>query len=204
MLLQSRNSSLRRYYSALELVDEHIQNVLCLFLLACKSKSGRSIDHRSSPSYYASPHKTVRNPNQTHTTDHQHYSRKVKKKRIMAFVSSSWSSSSNGRSSSYSSSMNIKKGKHRGRPSSSSRGASLFTEVLYDLLEDAGESGCKGVVSWSNDGLAFKVHNREMFMEHILPNYFLTKKYKSFARQLQLWGFAFCKKSSNPKYGACK
>lgn len=98
--------------------------------------------------------------------------------------------------------MNIKKGKHRGHPSSSSRGASLFTEVLYDLLEDTGESGCKGVVSWSNDGLAFKVHNREMFMEHILPNYFLTKKYKSFARQLQLWGFAFCKKSSNPKYGA--
>jgi hypothetical protein len=121
----------------------------------------------------------------------------------MTFVSSSWSLSSEESSLNSSNAINIQRSKHRGLHYSSAHG--LFPEVLFDLLEDMTESGYKGVVSWSDDGLAFKVHQREIFMEHILPNYFgLTKKYNSFARQLQLWGFAFYKTSSSPNYGTCK
>jgi hypothetical protein len=96
------------------------------------------------------------------------------------------------------------------RPSSSSKKqhfalpSSGFPQLLFALLEDAENDGNAHIVSWSADGLAFKVHQRDVFMKHILPNYFGLTKYNSFTRQLQLWGFAFCKGASNPKFGACK
>jgi hypothetical protein len=79
-----------------------------------------------------------------------------------------------------------------------------FPQLLLALLKDAESDGNDHIVSWTIDGLAFKVHQRDVFMKQILPNYFGLTKYNSFARQLQLWGFAFCKGASNPKFGACK
>jgi hypothetical protein len=81
---------------------------------------------------------------------------------------------------------------------------SEFPQLLLALLEDAENDGNTHIVSWSTDGLAFKVHQRDVFMKQILPNYFGLTKYNSFTRQLQLWGFAFCRGVSNPKFGACK
>ena len=80
-----------------------------------------------------------------------------------------------------------------------------FPRLLLDILEDAENNGNEHIVSWTPDGAAFKVHKRDLFMKQILPNYFGLTKYNSFARQLQLWGFAFCKGDcANPKFGACK
>lgn len=64
-----------------------------------------------------------------------------------------------------------------------------FTSKLYALLEDAETVGFEDVVSWCLDGKAFKVHNRKKFSEVISANYFQQTRYKSFLRQLNLYGF---------------
>jgi hypothetical protein len=47
----------------------------------------------------------------------------------------------------------------------------------------------ENVVSWVSHGKAFKVHNVPVFVSEILPLFFNQTKYKSFQRQLNLWGF---------------
>jgi hypothetical protein len=55
--------------------------------------------------------------------------------------------------------------------------ARSFPKLLLDLLEDAENDGNEHIVSWTPDGLAFKVHERDVFMKQILPNYFGLTKY---------------------------
>jgi hypothetical protein len=45
------------------------------------------------------------------------------------------------------------------------------------------------VVSWLSHGKAFLVHNPEEFVATVMPLYFRQTHYKSFQRQLNLWGF---------------
>lgn len=63
-----------------------------------------------------------------------------------------------------------------------------FPTVMYDILEEAESNGHAHVISWCNDGLSFKIHNPDQ-MVPILQNYFSQTKYKSFIRQLQVYGF---------------
>ena len=43
-------------------------------------------------------------------------------------------------------------------------------------------------MSWVSDGKAFKVHQPDQFVKKIVPLYFKQKAYKSFQRQLHLYG----------------
>jgi len=47
----------------------------------------------------------------------------------------------------------------------------------------------ESIVSWLSHGNSFKVHNVPVFVSEILPLFFKQTKYKSFQRQLNLWGF---------------
>ncbi|OEU08623.1 hypothetical protein FRACYDRAFT_196221, partial [Fragilariopsis cylindrus CCMP1102] len=58
------------------------------------------------------------------------------------------------------------------------------------MLELADQEGFDNIVSWLPDGRSFKVHDPSEFVEQIMPNFFLQSKYKSFQRQLNLWGYA--------------
>jgi hypothetical protein len=78
----------------------------------------------------------------------------------------------------------------------------LFPHLLHDLLEDAEKSRETDVVSWRPSGGCFKVHKREEFMSRILPKYFRQTRYKSFVRQLNIWGFACI--GQGPDKGSCK
>jgi hypothetical protein len=67
--------------------------------------------------------------------------------------------------------------------------AKPFPWILHDMLEEA-ETGCfDAIVSWFPDGHGFKVHQIDLFAERIIPCYFNQTKYKSFQRQLNVWGF---------------
>jgi hypothetical protein len=55
-----------------------------------------------------------------------------------------------------------------------------FPFKLHTMLEDATKQGFDSDVSWVNDGMAFKIHNRENFAKQILPRYFSQTQYKSF------------------------
>lgn len=53
------------------------------------------------------------------------------------------------------------------------------------------------IVSWLPDGLHFKVHSAKAFMAVVVPRYFKQKSYKSFQRQLHIYGFTRVLKGSS-------
>ena len=82
-----------------------------------------------------------------------------------------------------------------------------FPWILHQLLEDATSNLKSGnyqdderIVCWNPSGKAFKVLKRDNFMKHVLPKYFKQTKFKSFVRQLNLWGFVY--KDDGPEKGS--
>ncbi|KAL3945642.1 MAG: hypothetical protein SGBAC_000298 [Bacillariaceae sp.] len=68
-----------------------------------------------------------------------------------------------------------------------------FPWKLYDMLEQAEEDGLQDIVAWQGDGAiygtSFKVFKPQVFVEKLMPRYFKQTKYKSFQRQLNLYGY---------------
>mmetsp|Transcript_17011 Transcript_17011/g.38841 ORF Transcript_17011/g.38841 Transcript_17011/m.38841 type:complete len:259 (-) Transcript_17011:293-1069(-) len=65
----------------------------------------------------------------------------------------------------------------------------LFPRKLHQMLRACMRDDREDIVSWLSQGNAFKVHNVPVFVSEILPLFFKQTKYKSFQRQLNLWGF---------------
>ena len=57
------------------------------------------------------------------------------------------------------------------------------------MLEAIDEAGDASIVSWLSDGQHFQVHNPQSFVQKVIPKFFKQKSYKSFQRQLHLYGF---------------
>jgi hypothetical protein len=76
-----------------------------------------------------------------------------------------------------------------------------FPTRLHAMLNDAEPKGFVQLVSWQNGGTAFKVHDPTKFTEIVLPQYFDQSKYKSFQRQLNMYGYK--RTSKGPKKGWC-
>ena len=68
-------------------------------------------------------------------------------------------------------------------------GCVLFPWKLHEMLDAAEERKFTSVVSWLPDSKSFKVHDKETFVSLIMPQFFEQTKYKSFQRQLNMWGF---------------
>jgi hypothetical protein len=64
-----------------------------------------------------------------------------------------------------------------------------FPVKVYEMLEDADSNGFAHIVSWNHQGTGFMVHKKDLFIHQIVPQYFNQTKYKSFQRQLSLYGF---------------
>jgi hypothetical protein len=65
----------------------------------------------------------------------------------------------------------------------------IFPWKLHTMLEDAQRDGFQHIVSWVEDGTAFRVHDSKQFVEKVMPNYFHQTRYESFRRQLNLYDF---------------
>lgn len=78
---------------------------------------------------------------------------------------------------------------------------SPFPWKLHDMLKDCEKQGKGHIVSWLPHGNAFKVHKVSEFVSTILPSWFKQTKYKSFQRQLNLWGYERITKNG-PEKGA--
>ncbi|KAK1732571.1 heat shock factor family protein [Skeletonema marinoi] len=64
-----------------------------------------------------------------------------------------------------------------------------FPFKLYEMLEYARASGYSSSISWLADGTGFVIHDKDAMMNDITPMFFNHTKFRSFTRQLNLWGF---------------
>ena len=64
-----------------------------------------------------------------------------------------------------------------------------FPAKLYIMLEAVDNLALSHVVSWLPNGRGFHVKDASKFMDLIAPHFFKATKYRSFQRQLNLWGF---------------
>ncbi|CAJ1940767.1 unnamed protein product [Cylindrotheca closterium] len=64
-----------------------------------------------------------------------------------------------------------------------------FTVKLHKLLEDAETQGFQDIIAWNRDGRSFTIYKPVVFAETIMRKYFRQSKYKSFQRQMNLYGF---------------
>jgi len=64
-----------------------------------------------------------------------------------------------------------------------------FPQKLYRLLDEVEHAGRGNIVSFTESGAAFRVHNPDIFSSEIAPHYFRLRRYHSFQRQLNLYGF---------------
>ena len=65
-----------------------------------------------------------------------------------------------------------------------------FPWKLHEMLDDADVEGFSDIVSWLPGSTnSFKVHQRGVFGEGIMPRYFKKIQFKSFRRQINMWGF---------------
>lgn len=95
--------------------------------------------------------------------------------------------------------------RHSGSPVEDSN--NMFTKFafpfkLHSILESAGASGKESIISWLPSGKAFKIHKPKEFADVIMPQYFNQTKYRSFQRQLYIYGFDRIKDKSSEDYGA--
>jgi hypothetical protein len=64
-----------------------------------------------------------------------------------------------------------------------------FPWKLHEMLDDTENKNMSHIVRWLPDNTSFKVYEMDAFVLYILPAYFRQTKYKSFQRQLNMWGF---------------
>lgn len=75
-----------------------------------------------------------------------------------------------------------------------------FPWKLHVVLDQAERDGLSKIISWLPEGDAFMVHDKDAFADSLMPEYFHSKKFKTFQRNLNLWGFRTLTK--NPNKGA--
>jgi hypothetical protein len=78
-----------------------------------------------------------------------------------------------------------------------------FSVKLFHILEhiDLNEPALAKIISWQPHGRCFLTHDaKKMEQENVLSRFFLQKKFTSFRRQLNLWGFKRIRKG--PDQGA--
>lgn len=64
-----------------------------------------------------------------------------------------------------------------------------FPWRLHEILEEVEKKKLEHIVSWLPDGSGFQVHCQDTFSDVIIPMFFRHSRYKSFQRQLYLYGF---------------
>lgn len=73
--------------------------------------------------------------------------------------------------------------------SSSSCDDLSFPFKLHLMLDSSTQYQYSHIVSWVNQGTAFKVFDHDAFVEKVMPMFFDQSKYESFRRQLNLYQF---------------
>ena len=65
----------------------------------------------------------------------------------------------------------------------------MLTEIEELASRDSSMAHLKQIISWQQHGFAFKIHDRQKFVNIVMPIWFCRLKYSSFVRQMNLFGF---------------
>lgn len=84
-------------------------------------------------------------------------------------------------------------------PKNPKRLRGVVLEDLRKMLEDA-EAESNIAVAWLTHGRAFKISNKNVFAESVMPRYFKAKKYTYFSDILRIWGFVRLKSQDKGAY----
>lgn len=68
----------------------------------------------------------------------------------------------------------------------SQKNVAPFVNKLYSMVNDPESDD---LICWSEDGTSFFVHKQEDFARKVLPRFFKHRKFSSFVRQLNMYGF---------------
>ncbi|CAO3636730.1 unnamed protein product [Mucor hiemalis] len=68
----------------------------------------------------------------------------------------------------------------------SQKNVAPFVNKLYSMVNDPESDDS---ICWSEDGTSFFVHRQEDFARKVLPRFFKHRKFSSFVRQLNMYGF---------------
>ena len=76
-----------------------------------------------------------------------------------------------------------------------------FPIILYEMLQDQHNRETRAeIISWLPDGKGFKIHNRIDFEQDLLWKNFKGIKFRSFQRQLNIYGFERFEEYKSPTY----
>ena len=72
-----------------------------------------------------------------------------------------------------------------------------FPLKLHDMLEYCKDNNMQHVAAWQPDGTSFAVHDPEAFTSEVIHRFFRQSHFKSFQRQLHIYGFKRVRKGVN-------
>jgi len=75
-----------------------------------------------------------------------------------------------------------------------------FPRVLYKMLQEQDDS-YTNIISWLPDGKGFMIHSKTEFEKVLLQKHFRGIKFRSFQRQLNIYGFTRLEEYELPSYG---
>ena len=64
-----------------------------------------------------------------------------------------------------------------------------FPWRLHQILDEMHKAGDRSIICWQPDGRHFQVINPTLLMQKVVPKFFKQKTFKSFQRQLHIYGF---------------
>ena len=68
-----------------------------------------------------------------------------------------------------------------------------FLKKLFEIINNPEQTS---IIEWATDGLSFEVMDRTAFTGQTLPTYFKHNNLNSFVRQLNMYDFHKCKRST--------
>ena len=75
-----------------------------------------------------------------------------------------------------------------------------FPDILHEILQKQNDDIISSIISWLPDGAGFAIHNKRDFEAVILLTYFNGIKFRSFQRQLNIYGFQRLEKGYQDTY----
>ena len=72
-----------------------------------------------------------------------------------------------------------------------------FPEQLRLILDRGHHSSA---ISWQSDGMSFAIRDHDLFLKEVLPVYFKTSRWKSFQKQLNIYGVKQVKEQTRVYY----